>query len=80
MGIPKHLRFDALAELYDGRARPFYRLKAVSRILDIPYTTLMDEVRAGRLTYRASEGQRRGYEVRGEWVDEWIERGTRLAH
>ena len=68
--------FRALAAELKLPRKLLYTLDEVSRVLGVPYNTLRDECTAGRLTYCLPDGRCRGYLVRPEWVDEWIEEGT----
>lgn len=68
--------FRALAAELKLSRKLLYTLDEVSRVLGVPYNTLRDECNAHRLTYCLPDGRCRGYLVRPEWVDEWIEEGT----
>lgn len=68
--------FRALAAELKLPRKLLYTLDEVSRVLGVPYNTLRDECTARRLTYCLPDGRCRGYMVRPEWVDEWIEEGT----
>lgn len=70
--------FDELAEEYEGRKRPYYRVSLISKVLGIAVSTLNDEMRAGRLKYFRPVGCRKGTYLRGEWVDQWIKEGTHV--
>lgn len=57
--------------------RQLYDVRTVAAVLGVPRKTLDGEIRAGRLRYHLPVGRRQGKLIRPEWVDEWIERGTR---
>lgn len=53
-----------------------YTVREVSQVLGIPYSTLHDELKAGRLKFHLPPGRRYGQLIKPEWVDEWIKEGT----
>ena len=71
--------FAEMAVKMGAPRKMFYYVAEVSAILGVPQNTLLSEIRAGRLRYMLPDGRRAGRLVRPEWVDEWIERGTRNA-
>lgn len=57
-----------------------YSPKEVSRVLGVPYSTVHDEMKAGRLKYHLPPGRKYGQLIKPEWVDEWIVGGTHERH
>lgn len=54
-----------------------YTVVEVSKLYGVPISTLYDEMDAGRLKYMLPLGRSRGRRLRLEWVEEWIDGGTR---
>ena len=51
--------------------------REVSIATGVPYSTVRDERDCGRLKGFLPEGRKQGWLFKPEWVDEWIEGGTR---
>lgn len=57
--------------------RMTYTPRETSEYTGIPYETLLGDIRSGRLRAYVPRGRRRGYRIRPEWVDEWLEEVSR---
>ena len=64
--------FAAMAEEAGLRRKVMYTLPEVSEVTGIPYSTLLEESKAGRLESFLPKGRKRGIRVEPEWVDEWM--------
>lgn len=76
MSIPAKT-FDEMVAQSGRNVTPFYKIGVVAAVLGIAASTLTDETKAGRLKCFLPHGRKQGRLFRGEWVDEWIEEGTR---
>lgn len=68
----KTMSFRKMAERQGYSDRLLYDLKSVSHITGVPYYTLRDECKAGRLHFMLPAGRKQGKMCRPEWVDEWM--------
>jgi len=73
----EEMTFAEMAEEQGFPKRLLYDLGTVAHVVGVPYTTLTEECKAGRLKYHLPHGRRQGRTFRPEWVDEWIREGTR---
>ena len=60
-----------------GTPPRLYTVVEVSELTGVPTSTLYDEMEAGRLRYMLPRGRSRGKRIKGEWLEDWIEEGTR---
>lgn len=65
--------FDEAAQAVGLPQKLFYTVPEVAQVTGWSYSAILNEVKEGRLKAKRPEGARRGYKVRGEWVDEWSE-------
>ena len=68
--------FAAQAARRGIKEKILYTLGEASEVTGVPYQTLLDECKAGRLMHHRSG---KTYRVRADWVDRWIREGTRDA-
>lgn len=54
-------------------ARLAYTPEETALYTGVSYHSVLDEIRAGRLRAYVPRGHRRGYRIKPEWVDEWME-------
>lgn len=59
------------------KQKGMYTMREVSIATGVPYSTIRDERDCGRLNGFLPEGRKQGWLFKPEWVDEWIEGGTR---
>lgn len=69
------MTFDEIARELGIKPKALYPVGEVARIMGIPYSTLLLELKAGRLKSTLPAGRKRGRLIRPEWVDEWVEEG-----
>lgn len=63
----------AWAEKEGVRPTLMYTVQQTADYTGVPYETLLAEIRAGRLRAARKREAKKGYRVRPEDVDEWIE-------
>lgn len=73
------MTFEEMARLRGLEPRMAYGVADVSRVTDVPRSTLYEEIKAGRLRCFLPAGRRQGMLVRPEWVDEWLDAGSGAA-
>lgn len=71
--------FADMAAACGLKVKGMYTMKEVACVTGVPYQTLQEERMRGRLKGFLPEGRTRGWLFKPEWVDEWIEEGTRQA-
>lgn len=68
--------FRQIADRLEMKPKLMYSIREVALVSGVPYDTLLDECKAGRLKSYLPPGHKQRRVIRPEWVDEWIERGT----
>ena len=53
-----------------------YSADETAEYTGIPYETLLEEIKGGALRAFVRLGRTKGYRIRPEWVDEWLEEGS----
>ena len=56
--------------------KPFYTLTETAKATGIPYASLRNAAKDGRLTTLLPSGRERGRLTSGEWFAEWVAEGT----
>lgn len=56
--------------------RMTYSVSETAAYTGIPYETLLEEIKDGALRAFVRLGRTKGYCIRPEWVDEWLEEGS----
>lgn len=67
--------FAELAEQAGLKSKLAYSIREVAEVSGIPYGTLLEDARKGKLTTFLPPGRKRGRLVRPEWFDAYWERG-----
>lgn len=69
------MTFLETAREQDLPIKMMYTLGEVADVTGYPYNTVLEEVKAGRLRCKSLPGKQKGFRVKPEWVDEWVEAG-----
>lgn len=79
MDYTSNSTFRQIADALGMQPKLLYSLQETAKVTGVPYETILEECRTGRLRCYLPPGRKQGRAIRPEWVDEWIEEGANNA-
>lgn len=67
--------FAEMAKAAGLKSKGMYTLREVERASSVPFTTLSEDAKSGRIKTFMPPGRKRGRLVKPEWFDEWFREG-----